>query len=157
MEQKCNNGGCSRIVYRGKYCFRCWAGVKWTSLSQRIRKDPSYAGVQVFFTRSELIDWILKNPPPANIEKPSIDRVDPKLGYRFGNIRWLEFSRNCAGANRDIPDGFRRCSGCKETKALNSENFTKGSILKGGFAHYCKFCNRKYQNNWRKNYGKTRK
>lgn len=154
MNQKCNNGGCSRAAYRGKYCFRCWAGVKWTSLNQRVCKDPSYAGVQVLFSRKEFIDWILQNPPPPDMEKPSIDRIDPKLGYRFGNIRWLEFSRNCAGANRDVQDGFRKCSKCGEIKELNNENFTKNGPCKAGFNHYCKPCNRKYQQEWRKNYVK---
>lgn len=151
---KCNNGGCTKPTYRGKYCFRCWAGVKWTSMNQRVRKDPSYAGVQVFFTRKEFIDWILQNPPPTDMEKPSIDRIDPKLGYRFGNIRWLEFSRNCSGANRDVANGFRKCSKCGEIKELSGENFVKSSPCKGGFGHYCKPCNRKYQQEWSKNHVK---
>ena len=157
MDQKCNNGGCSRPAYRGKYCFRCWAGVKWTSLSQRVRRDPSYAGVPILFTRAELIEWVLKNPPPAGMEKPSIDRIEPKLGYRFENIRWLEFSKNSSKSNRDVEDGFRRCPRCGKIKPLNNENFTKNAPIKGGFNHYCKPCNRKYQNDWRRKYGSTRK
>lgn len=32
---------------------------------------------------------------------PSIDRIDPNLGYVAGNIQWLSFSDNCEKNHKD--------------------------------------------------------
>ena len=80
---RCRNGGCTRKIYRGKYCFRCWAGVKWTSIIQRVENkngnNPSYVGIPIKFTRESLIKWVYDNPPPIYMDIPSIDRIVPKL------------------------------------------------------------------------------
>lgn len=147
----CRNGGCtSQVVYRGKYCFRCWAGVKWTSIVQRLENKTghcnSYVGIPIDFTREELISWVLNNPPPKDMQKPSIDRIIPELGYTKGNIRWLEFRKNASGPNRDLPDGYRRCAICAVVKLATNEFFPFGKS--GRFSSYCKPCNRVYQHNW---------
>jgi len=32
---------------------------------------------------------------------PSIDRINPDIGYIFGNIRWITFSENCKSTRRN--------------------------------------------------------
>lgn len=95
---KCRNGNCSRNTYRGRRCFRCWVGDKWTSLHQRAEGNygACYIGVPFSITRSEFIRWTLNNPPPATMKWPSIDRIIAKKGYIWGNIQWLEFRDNCS-------------------------------------------------------------
>jgi hypothetical protein len=34
-------------------------------------------------------------------ESPSIDRIDPNLGYTTDNIQWLTFEENCIKNNKD--------------------------------------------------------
>jgi hypothetical protein len=152
-ESRCRNGGCTRPTYRGKYCFRCWAGVKWTSIVQRIQNKTghckAYEGLPLGFTREELIKWVLDNPPPADMAQPSIDRIKPELGYVPGNIRWLEMKKNRTGGNRDLPEELRQCAICKEVKPFYSFPIGKGRRR----GSYCKPCNRTYQNNWKENRG----
>jgi hypothetical protein len=149
---KCNNGGCTRPVYRGRECFRCWAGTKWTSICQRIENkngnNNAYAGIPVGFTKDGLIQWIMDNPPPSELTKPSIDRIENSLGYSPGNIQWLEFSRNCSRRNKDTPDGFRSCSKCLQLLHLSVDNFPHNGSKNPPFGHYCKPCNRTYQKEW---------
>ena len=148
----CSNGGCTRQVYRGKHCFRCWAGVKWTSIVQRIGNKtghcPTYVGIPLGFTREEFVRWVLDNRPPADMQHPSIDRIEPKLGYVPGNIRWLEFRKNSSGANRDLPDDLRRCAICTKVKPFFS--FPKNGKKRSS---YCKPCNNVYQKNWEEQRG----
>jgi hypothetical protein len=106
----------------------------------------SYVGIPLGFTREELIAWVLQNPPPADMKWPSIDRIEPAKGYVPGNIRWLEFRRNCAGANRDLPDGMRRCAICGEVKPAANEYFPRN---KTKLSAYCHPCNRAYQREWK--------
>lgn len=37
-------------------------------------------------------------------DSPSVDRVDPKLGYTLDNLQWLPFGENCAKNNKDPID-----------------------------------------------------
>jgi hypothetical protein len=50
VHASCKNGGCQRPIYRGRVCFRCWAGIKWTSVMQRVANkngnNNSYEGIQ---------------------------------------------------------------------------------------------------------------
>jgi len=96
----CSNGGCTRPIYRGKRCYRCWVGDKWTSMWQRVNNSnkncPSYVGIPFKITRSEFVRWAIENPPPINMDWPSVDRIISAEGYSLSNIRWLEFRRNCA-------------------------------------------------------------
>lgn len=34
-------------------------------------------------------------------DSPSIDRIDPKIGYTLDNIQWLSFSDNCEKNDKD--------------------------------------------------------
>jgi hypothetical protein len=152
--EKCNNGCCTRSVYRGKYCFRCWAGVKWTSIVQRVENrngnNPSYVGVPIGYKREEFIDWVLSNPPPEGLEVPSIDRIDPAQGYSPGNIRWIERNRNSSKSNRDVDDGFRICGTCKTLYPATPEYFVRTKLNKTyGLSTKCRACNLTYQRKWR--------
>lgn len=67
-------------------------------------------------TKEEFIDWC-KNFSNLNVfltlyfewamngfnrwDSPSIDRIDPKLGYTLDNLQWLAFSENCEKNNKD--------------------------------------------------------
>lgn len=155
-ESGCTNGGCTRSRYRiTKYCFRCWAGVKWTSIKQRIENKMgncnSYVGIPIEFNRDELIHWVLQNPPPPDMIRPSIDRIIPSKGYTLTNIRWLELSKNCSGNQRDVDDGFRICPICKVRRELNLYNFGVNNGRKWGskFQSYCRTCKNKYDTQWR--------
>lgn len=147
---RCNNGGCTREVYRGKECFICWCGTKWDSMKQRTDhrngRNLSYSGVPLLISRREFIGWAVKNPPPQDIHHPSIDRIHGESGYVFGNIRWLEFSRNCRRDQRDVPSGFWLCHKCKRVLPLTLNYFHKSVQMKSGFQCYCKSCRSRRSN-----------
>ncbi len=151
----CNNGGCTRPVYRAHVCFRCWAGTKWTSMWQRIQNknghNPSYEKIPLQITKQELIGWILNNPPSSDLERPSIDRIDNSKGYSLTNIRWLEHRINSKGCQRDIPEGFKKCSGCQ--KVLSLEAFSPNRSLCGVQRQSkCRSCKLVYDRAWRASY-----
>lgn len=148
----CHNGGCTRKIYRGKYCLRCWAGVKWTSIMQRVQNrngnNPSYEKVPLVITREEIIDWVLTNPPPPEMREPSIDRIIPEIGYAPGNIRWLEKRIN-SSSQRDIPLDKKRCPSCGRVLLLDCfgvHNRTYGRKRQS----YCKECRNAYNREWHK-------
>lgn len=151
-ESHCNNGGCVRPIYRGKECFRCWAGTKWTSIVQRLENKTghcnAYVGIPLGFTREQLIKWVMDNPPPVDMQKPSIDRIVDSVGYVPGNIRWLEFRKNASKANKDAPDGHRICAKCRILKPLDGDNFPRNGARGIPFGNYCIPCNRQYQKEW---------
>ena len=133
---KCHNGGCTREIYRGKYCFRCWAGVKWTSIVQRVENkngnNPSYMKVPILCTKEEMIRWVFDNPPPEQLKIPSLDRIDSKSGYSLENIRWIEKDVNSAG-NQFVKSKCLNCDGNRNTTNL-----------------YCKNCTEDYRIKWKK-------
>lgn len=141
----CSNGGCVRPLYRDTAdCFRCWLGVKWTSIIQRLAnangKCSSYVGLPLGFTREQFIEWATNNPPPQWMARPSIDRITPKAGYVPGNIRWLEMRLNSRGSQRDIPFEHRRCPVCCRILILNASNFHRNRSARRGFNTYCRRC-----------------
>ena len=140
----CNNGGCTKPVYRGKECLRCWLGTKWDSMQQRIRNRMgncnSYVGIPLAFGRRDFIAWATDNPPPVEMKSPSIDRINPKLGYVFGNIRWLEFSRNSSGKQRDIPEGFYLCCPCKRVLPLSAFGVNNSKRWGKKIQSHCREC-----------------
>jgi hypothetical protein len=152
----CNNGGCTRQIYRGRKCFRCWAGIKWTSIWQRIQNknghNPHYAKVSLDVGKVELINWILENPPPLGMDRPSIDRIDNSKGYSLDNIRWLEHRINSKWIQRDTPEGFKKCVGCGETKPLTTLYWSpNGNKWQGR----CRLCKLTYDRAWRANYARN--
>lgn len=153
MSEHCNNGGCTRPTYRGKECFRCWAGTKWTSIRQRVENkngnNPSYEKVPLVVTKEELIQWVLTNPPPPEMDEPSIDRIIPTIGYALGNIRWLEKRINSRHCQRDIPLGFKCCIGCGEIKPLELPHWGRSGSSK--WQGRCNPCRRQYDRTWRAN------
>lgn len=150
----CQNGGCIRPKYRGRVCFRCWAGIKWTSVKQRVENkngnNPSYQGIPLGFTKETLISWVLNNPPLLCLTEPSIDRIVPALGYVFGNIRWIEKRKNSAGSQRDVEDGFRICAKCKRKLPLTSAFFgiNRGKKWGAKLQTYCSECGKVAQREW---------
>ena len=144
---KCKNGGCTRPIYRGRVCYRCWAGIKWTSIMQRCQNkngnNPSYSKVKIHFTRDELISWVIKNVPPADMEIPSIDRIIPSLGYSLDNIRWIEKKINSRNLQRDIPYGMHRCPSCMIVFERNRSNFVFKNKKLNSYSSYCIGCHRK--------------
>lgn len=149
----CRNGRCTRPIYRGRVCFRCWAGVKWTSVNQRIANkngnNPSYRNLPIGFDRKSFVQWVLDNPPSSGMHIPSIDRIRPEAGYTPGNIQWIERNKNSAGVNRDLPDGSHRCSRCKAVMSASVANFVIDKRRQHGLGCYCRNCNRA---KWREHY-----
>lgn len=145
---RCTNGGCTKPTYRGTECFRCWCGTKWDSMKARVENRAGrydlWSGKELGFTRREFIEWAMLNPPPKEMVKPSVDRIDSELGYTFSNIRWLEASQNSRGPHRGIPLDVRYCTQCKQYKTLNTDNFGTNSGNRQGFQSYCIECRRAY-------------
>lgn len=157
-ESHCGNGGCTRPVYRAHKCYRCWIGMKWWSLTARLRNASgncnSYVGIPLGFTRKQFIAWGLSNVPPNDMECPSIDRIIPQRGYVPGNIRWWPMRKNIEEPNRDLPDSERCCSICHGIFPATNEYFPR--TRKGGkpaLSSFCKPCNRIYQNKWSHTHG----
>lgn len=153
IRSHCGNGGCKRPIYRGRVCFRCWAGIKWTSIIQRVNNVsghcPTYVGIPVGFTKEELIQWVLDNPPPKSMETPSIDRIIPKKGYVPGNIRWLEKRKNATGMQRDLPEGKRGCPKCEKVFPDTLKYFGVNNHHVKKKQTYCRSCKLKYDRAWR--------
>lgn len=160
--EHCNNGDCKRPIFRTQFCLRCWAGVKWTSIRQRVENkngnNPSYEGVKIGFTKETLIKWVMENPPPASLEIPSIDRIVPELGYSPGNVRWIERNRNSSATNRDSPDGQRICGSCKQMFPADPLFF--GPLKRNktvGLNSVCRVCSRvKFRKYYGREYGRER-
>jgi hypothetical protein len=143
-----------RPIYRGRVCFRCWAGIKWTSIWQRVQNkngnNPSYAGVPINFTKEGLIQWVMDNPPPKHLEEPSIDRIVDSLGYSPGNLQWLEKRQNSRAHLKYLPPDVQYCAKCKEAKPATTEFFNKSSGRSRGISSYCRPCNNAYKMAWHK-------
>lgn len=146
----CSNGGCQRPPYRGRYCYRCWVGVKWFSLTARLRnlngRCSSYIGIPLGMTREEFIKWAIENPPPSCMVQPSLDRIVNERGYRLDNIQWLELRQNSRDAQKDVPLTHRRCNPCGRTLPLDSDNFHRNKKDFLGFNSHCKRCRAKKRN-----------
>lgn len=143
---RCNNGGCTRPIYRGKECFVCWAGTKWDSMKQRTDhrhgRNLCYTGISLKIKRREFILWALLHPPPHSMKQPSIDRIETKGDYTLENIRWLELKMNNRHSQRDTPAGFWICSHCHRMVPLTPDNFYRCSKNPSGFQTQCKSCRR---------------
>lgn len=140
----CKNGGCTNVKYRGRLCLNCWARKRFSSIVERITdkngKHPTYKGLPLGFTLKSMVDWIFLNPEHMEMDKPSIDRIVPELGYVPGNIRWLEMNKNCPGMQRDLADGMRGCPGCKKIFPETTQYFWRNRRQANGLAVYCKTC-----------------
>ena len=142
--KECNNGGCTRPVYRGTECYRCWCGTKWDSMKQRTENRnghyPQWEGVPLTVTRREFIEWAQQNQPPEDMGLPSIDRIVGHLGYSLGNIQWMESRQNSRGGAKNIPLSHRKCPRCETVLELSSVNFHRNRKNPLGYQTYCKPC-----------------
>lgn len=133
---------------------RCWAGMKWTSIRQRVENkngnNPSYEGRPLLFTKESLIAWIMSNPPPADMQEPSVDKIVDELGYAPGNIRWLEKRANSRLHHKDVPLDMQVCPICKVTKPRTIEYFSQNKGKASGVHNYCRPCDRQYKRDWSK-------
>lgn len=140
----CNNGGCTRPVFRGKECLRCWLGTKWDSMKQRCDHkndhNRTYNGIELHITRQQFLEWAKVNPPPLTMKCPSIDRIETRGHYTLDNIRWLEFRINSRRNQRDTPDGFCRCPRCGKILPLTPDYFRRCRKDAAGFQTTCKIC-----------------
>lgn len=96
----------------------------------RIRCDPAYKWLPIL-PRRVFYRWALEDPTYRVLfrawEKsgyqlkvsPSIDRINPNLGYVIGNIRWLTHSDNSRfGAQHKEKTGEKQTMRGKKAKAL---------------------------------------
>jgi len=121
----------------------------WQRVANVNGKCRTYVGVPLGFTKEQLIQWVMDNPPPLEMKKPSIDRIENALGYVPGNIRWLEQSQNSRQRNKDLPIDVRACSRCHVVKPITDEHFPRNTNRYMGHGYYCHDCNRVYQRSWR--------
>lgn len=90
---------CTRPLFRVRRCLRCWAGMIYGGIRDRVTgkhpyKGRKYIGLPLEFTRPEFVRWVTNNPPPLNMEQPSVDRIEESLGYTLTNIQWMPTRQN---------------------------------------------------------------
>jgi len=77
---------------------------QWNGITHRAGKHPNYLHVEIKCTRDQYIAWaeqeIIAFLALHPNERPSVDRIDPKGHYEFGNIQIISLSENTARANR---------------------------------------------------------
>jgi len=133
---------CTKPRYRNRRCFTCWAGQKFNAILSRVNghipyKGRIYIGMELSFNSREFIAWAIENPPPAELVKPSIDRIVDHIGYRLTNIQWMETSRNARKGNKDLPDNMQRCTRCRAVLPRTLEFFIRSSQSKSGIGNLC--------------------
>lgn len=67
--------------------FRC------TSKSSDSYHKYGGRGIEFMLTRDE-IEFIWNRDKASNLKRPSLDRIDPSLGYSLENCRFIELSEN---------------------------------------------------------------
>ena len=76
-----------------------WKGAKQRCANPN-RKNYKYyggKGIRMLLTKLE-IEILYKRDHADQMEKPSIDRINPRGDYHLGNCRFIELSENCKGA-----------------------------------------------------------
>ncbi len=78
------------------HLMRTFSGIK-----SRCKSHKNYAGrgIKCLITLEELHSLWIRDKGYL-LYSPSIDRVDPKGNYEFGNCRFIELGENCAKGNR---------------------------------------------------------
>lgn len=83
---------------------------KWSGMHRRVTESKHYSHVSVEMTREEFYSWL--NMRREKIEsmlsqglKPSIDRINNKIGYRLNNIQLIDTYENTQKPNieRSMP------------------------------------------------------
>jgi hypothetical protein len=136
-----------------KLCFRAYEGLPdrrakrtWHTINARVRRQSSYAGVEIRMTRAEFLAWALPAFTEwmgANPNKtPSVDRRDPSGHYEVGNLRILERGENGRLArnhpNVHAPDGLAWCHRCKSYRPVAAFQRCRSNF--NGLQKRCRSC-----------------
>lgn len=97
-------------------------------------KSKSYAGIELRISREEFIAWFMEN----DFAGCSVDRIDPKGHYEWGNIQLISLAENIAKDRVKARDGVCQCYSCEETKPL--EKFVVDKRRHTGRGTQCKKC-----------------
>ena len=81
-----------------------WAKQRCTNPSAESYKYYGARGVRFLLTKLEM-EILYKRDHADQMKCPSIDRINPKGDYYFGNCRFLERSKNCS--RRSSPNEMR--------------------------------------------------
>jgi hypothetical protein len=152
-----------RILKNGKLCCRACSKMNsslgvgkfiktsWTNMNircgkyihlQTSRKNDSYKGIIIEFSRKEFKRWCIDNSHMIlNCKRPSIDRLDKNKNYTLENIQILELEENIRKDKLIPKDGKSTCCRCKEIKDLSL--FVKSSKSSTGIVNMCLECERK--------------
>jgi hypothetical protein len=60
----------------------------------------------------------------------------------------LEFRKNSAGRNRDLPDDVKQCSGCLRILPRTTDHFIRASKYHDGLQTNCRNCRHDYLKHW---------
>ena len=142
---KCNN-----TAESGVYCYRHRLTAVYYNIYHRCnntykyKKNKSYEGKELGFTREEFIEWGMSNKP-LNISRPSIGRIDHDKGYFLDNIQWEELSNNSRKHCKqiDIDEGYKKCPNCDIVFEMTTEYFHVNKSQYSGLSSWCKKCNNK--------------
>ena len=106
-----------------------WAIQKYHDMKERCGRRKYYKDIKVLITKEEFIKFV-KEGDWAELEQPSVDRIDSSGNYELGNIRIIEKKENDARSNR-------KHWGCM-VKGCKGKHFGKGFCMK----HYTRYIRR---------------
>ena len=110
-------------------------------------RNPSYAKVELRMTRAQWLKWAVpqykKWLAEHPNETPNAARIGDKGHYELGNVRIISQRENCYEQSgrfisRVMPDGTKRCSGCKLPRPVDM--FSKNKTRWDGLSSHCKEC-----------------
>jgi hypothetical protein len=104
-------------------------------------RNKSYANVFIEMTRDAYRDWCLANRATIeSLKRPSIDRIDSRLGYHIGNIQVIELVDNMRKDRTKFRNGMCVCFKCKGQK--REDEFVRDSRRPNGRTTICRPCER---------------
>ena len=116
---------------------KTFSGIKY-----RCKNNPFYfkRGIKCFITSEELKKLWFRDKG-YSMDRPSIDRIDPKGNYEYSNCRYLELSENARNG--------RITSKCLKGHVLDNTAYIR--VRKDGyFQRSCKICHRERQRKLKK-------